>query len=201
MIGYRALICGLAAAWFGVAPASALTISFSFHNVFAASWNTSGTVSGEIDGLVANGDNQHASAFIIDKNPLHAFFPPSPFSVLPAAGSVVRDNEFSVHNGELTSVNFFIDGPTTKSGRIEWVVAWCLGKNFCVDHGNAEQVLFSIVSRSIVNQPHTFLFATPLPTALPLYAASIALLYALVRRRQLTVPQNAPPPVFQYTGP
>lgn len=190
MTGYRVLICGLAAWLLGGAPASALTIPFTFHNEFGA---FAGTVSGEIEGLSANGTNQQASAFIIDKTPNRAFFPsPLPFSILPSAGSIVIENDFSVRNGELIAVNFAVDGPVTKSGLPEWVVGWNLGK----DQGHTEQALFSLVNP----QCCAFTFATPLPPALPLYAAAMTILYAVVRRRQGkfgTVPQNAPPTVFQ----
>src|SRR5262245_44116931 len=99
-LGAFAFACALALA---STPGHALTFDFSFSNV---SGNTSGTVTGEVDGLPFNG-TAPATAVIVNSVPSVMPIPtPSSF---PVVGGAVQENSFTVTNGTVTSASFGSD--------------------------------------------------------------------------------------------
>jgi hypothetical protein len=91
-IAVAALAVGIAALW--SSPSNALTFDFSFDG---------GAVTGEIDGLFANGTNEAATHVYVDSYPAFLLLSLStPFDMVP---DVKLSNSFSVNAaGEITAV-------------------------------------------------------------------------------------------------
>jgi len=87
-------------------PALAVDIQFSFTNTIG---DVPGTVTGEIDGLVDNSTSA-ATAIWVNSYPagLNSVFPAGPINVLLWTGGVLNNNAFTLTNGALTGVDFFI---------------------------------------------------------------------------------------------
>ena len=167
--GWVAATLAVAITAFWSAPSNALTFNFSFD---------SGAVSGEIDGLYANGTNKSATHVIIITNT-------SPISLGTLPSDLVLDtvfnNSFNVDaSGQVTLMQFLVEGPT-------WTLCLTLLHaitNTCSNAWSAELVQYpnsSVVSATdLVITPAT----TPLPASLPLFATGLGALGLLGWRRK-----------------
>jgi hypothetical protein len=106
---YLLPLCALFCSTLLSSSANAATILFSFSN--DPSWgNVSGTVTGEIDGLVDNSTSA-ATAVIIDSYPAGLVLSgtyTTPFDVLAWSGGTIGENSFTLSGGVLIDGNFSI---------------------------------------------------------------------------------------------
>ena len=123
------------------APASAVTIGFSFSNTTG---NISGTVTGEIIGLTDN-TTSAATSIVLDSVPSGLGFSfTTPFDVIPNA-TTIFNNSFTVSNGVITSGYFFGLNNVLSSGHafdfcIGFSQANCTPDNFLYNFNGAKIV-------------------------------------------------------------
>ena len=164
--GWTAAALAVAITTLWSAPSNALTYTFSFD---------SGTVTGEIDGLVANGTNEAATHVYLESYPTSVGLSLSvPFDMVP---SVDQSNSFDVNAaGVITDVFFQADdGGTTYD--------FCLSDGHCYPHS----FLYNWQSGQIAggsDLSFTLVTATPLPAALPLFATGLGALLLGWRRKR-----------------
>jgi hypothetical protein len=163
--GWAAAALAVAISTLWSAPSNALTYTFSFD---------SGTVTGEIDGLFANGTNEKATHVYLESYPNVGLSFTVPFDMVP---SVDESNSFDVNAaGQITDVFFQADdGQTTY--------------DFCLSYGkcNPASFLYNWQSQQIAGASDlsfTLVSATPLPATLPLFAGGLGFVGYLTRRRK-----------------
>jgi hypothetical protein len=164
--GWAAAALAVAITTLWSAPSNALTYTFSFD---------SGAVTGEIDGLFANGTNEAATHVYLESYPASVGLSLTvPFDMVP---SVDESNSFNVNAaGVITDVFFQADdGGTTYD--------FCLSDGQCYPHS----FLYNWQSGQIAggsDLSFTLVTATPLPAALPLFATGLGALGLLGWRRK-----------------
>jgi len=115
-----ALALGLASI---AAPASAVTVDFSFSNDPA--WgNVNGTVTGHIDGLTDNGTSA-ASAVYIDSYPAGLQNAGYPANVFDWVGVTIAENSFTLLNGVIVGGSF--QGIAADAGAQLYLNSTCCG--------------------------------------------------------------------------
>ena len=151
-------------------PANALTFNFSFTDL-------TGTVTGEIGGLVDNTNNQAATSVTILSAPFGLVVPVS----APIGDATV--NNFFVDGGVILSGGFLDTfaafnsfGPDTVTLRL------VIGQPTSVDFGSLTQS-FNFCGECLTTGPLT-INSTPLPAALPLFATGLGALGLLGWRRK-----------------
>ena len=100
----RLLVLSAVVAAFAWVPRASATLIFDF--TITGLQNSPGTVTGEIDGLINNANNQTATQVIIDT------VSPSPGFTLPlvidSSNTGITANAFNVQNNQITSADFFV---------------------------------------------------------------------------------------------
>ncbi len=170
----RTKLLGLAAAaglaaMVASSPSYALSFYFSFSDFGG---NIAGTVTGEIEGLTDNSFST-PSAVIVQSYPLAlstpgGYLPPAPFDAVALGSSVTGG--FTVTSGQITGGNFYAYNELLSpyawelgflgAGGVNPGVTWLStpnGETGTVDAYN----------------PPTFVAATPIPAALPLFASGL----------------------------
>jgi len=96
---------------FAAAPASAVSVTYSFTNVVG---NVSGTVYGHIDGLTDNATSA-ATAVWVDSYPSQPGGAAASFNVFDWAGFAPDENSFTLVGGVVTAAFFHTDGTSYSS--------------------------------------------------------------------------------------
>jgi len=171
----------------GPSRANTLSFDFSFSNTLGV---TPGTVTGQIYGLSDNATSA-ATSVVITSYPASLGSIGTPFDVLSyplvsGVPSAVISNSFTVSGGQITSVNFYVDGqciPAAPCGYAPIVLYLVTGSSPTAYLFGASDPVTGTSNGAVQSDSIDFT-PTPIPAAFPLFATGLGALGLVGWRRK-----------------